>query len=131
MTDSHFYLPKKPVQYRVPHLDVDGEPIESLEDFQALIAAGVIPTDAIADIEHQTGTAPEVTNPVLQDNMARAGRAFKAVWAYAEDYANGYGEAESAITDLLNDLHHLSDAYGVSWETALRVADSNYTDEIG
>ena len=117
-------------QGRTPHLTRDGESIWLLEDFEALIAVGVVPIETTADIESKTGTAPEVTNPVIHDNMARASRAFKALQAYAEDYAVGYGDAKSLITDLLNDLHHLSDAYGVSWESALRVADANYTDEI-
>ena len=34
------------------------------------------------------------------------------------------------ITDLINDLHHLSDVYGLSWESVLGVADANYTSEI-
>jgi hypothetical protein len=117
-------------QDRIPHLTRDGESIWRLEDFEALIAEGVVSIDTIAHIERKTGTAPEVTNPVIHDNMARASRAFKALQAYAEDYAGGYCEAEHLIADLLNDLHHLSDAYGVSWETALCVADGNYTDEI-
>ena len=66
---------------------------------------------------------------MIHDNMARASRAFKALQAYAED-AGGFREAEPLITDLLTDLHHLSDAYGVSWEIALRFADGNYMDEI-
>ena len=37
-------------QYRVPHLDLNGEPIEWLEDFGALIDQGVIPTETTGDI---------------------------------------------------------------------------------
>lgn len=71
-------------QYRVPHLDLNGEPIGWLEDFQTLIAAGVIPTDTIADIKNKGGDVPAVTDPVIHDNMSRTARAFRAVQAYAE-----------------------------------------------
>ena len=71
-------------QDRIPHLPPRrGQSIWRLEDFEALIAAGVVSIDTIADIERKTGTAPEVTDPVIHDNMARASRAFKALQAYA------------------------------------------------
>jgi hypothetical protein len=40
-------------------------------------------------------------------------------------YFNHYGGedlAQSQITDLVNDLHHLADAYGVSWESVENVS---------
>ena len=77
-------------QDRIPHLTRDGESVWRLEDFEALMAAGVIPTDTITDIEDQTGTAPQVANPRLHDNLARSSRAFKAVWTYAEDYTGQF-----------------------------------------
>jgi hypothetical protein len=118
-------------QDRVPQLTRDGESIWRLEDFDALIAAGVVPLETTAEIKQRTGTAPEVSNAAIHDNMARASRGFKALLAYAEDYDRVRGlETKSLIADLLNDLHHLSDAYGVSLETVLRVADASYTYEI-
>ena len=90
-------------QDRIPHLTRDGESIWRLEDFEALIAAGVVPLETTADIKHKTGTAPEVSNAAIHDNMARASRAFRALLTYAEDYDRERGcETKSLIADLLN-----------------------------
>jgi hypothetical protein len=61
-------------------------------------------------------------------NTERAYSAFVALTAYFNHYG-GEDLAQSQITDLVNDLHHLADAYGVSWESLENVSTENYDQE--
>lgn len=75
----------------------------------------------------------------IEDNYARAGRAMKAVYAYAEQ--DGILEGESvrlAVSDLLSDLRHLldftrsidDDGYPATLDELAESGRAHYDDEI-
>jgi hypothetical protein len=81
MTDSLDNTP----QYRAPHLDIDGQSIEWLEDFEMLVSRGVIPAETGYDY--------------TANNVWRANHGFQALKFYIE-LTNGWNNpAATQIAD--------------------------------
>lgn len=103
-------------RYRVPHLDLDGEPIEWLNDFLGLVDLGVVPT--------------EMADDYTANNIHRAHRGLRALRLHVE-LVNGWGNpAATQIADLLTDLHHLMDAFGVTLQEVEKHQNAIYNDEV-
>lgn len=116
MTDATDREPR----YRVPHLDLAGEPIEWLNDFPGLVNLGVVPR--------------EMTDDDTANNIYRAHRGFRALKFHVELYG-GWGNSAATqiadlLTDLLTDLHHLMDAFGVTLEEVVKHQNAIYNDEV-
>ncbi len=62
--------------------------------------------------------------PYSTENEKRAERAYRAVLAYAEDE-----DIEAGIYDLLADILHLCDQYGIDQDDAQRIARHHYNAE--
>jgi hypothetical protein len=86
--------------------------------------------DLIGEQPKQTLTG-DGTDP-QRDNDIRAGWAARALVAYAQHLGGGSltEEVETAATDLLSDLRHLFDAFGIDWEAAVSSSDDYYRGEI-
>jgi hypothetical protein len=62
----------------------------------------------------------------MNDNATRSARAAKAI--SSAGYDNGL-EIGSAISDLLTDLHHLSDQHALDFDSLLEIGLGNYDDD--
>ena len=98
--------------YATPHLELDGEPIEDLKQFEEPITRGIVPT-RLSGHDAQT------------DNIFRAYQGYAAIRAHAPLMHGGPGgfdcgcDLSDRIKDLLSDLHHLCDTAGVDWMLAV------------
>ena len=70
-------------------------------------------------------TAP----PTITTNAERAERAAEALRAYSSVYDTGL--TKDLISDLVVDLRHLADAESVDWDSSMRIAEDNYSQEVG
>ena len=112
MTDATDHEPR----YRVPHLDLAGKPIEWLNDFLELVDLGVVPR--------------EMTDDYAANNVWRAHRGLRALKFHVELYGGWGNPAATQIADLLTDLHHLMDAFGVTLEEVVKHQNAIYNDEV-
>ena len=112
MTDATDHEPR----YRVPHLDLAGEPIEWLNDLLELVDLGVVPR--------------EMTDDYAANNVWRAHRGLRALKFHVELYGGWGNPAATQIADLLTDLHHLMDAFGVTFEGVVKHQNAIYKDEV-
>lgn len=87
--------------------------------------------DLIGELPKQSTLTGDGTDP-QRDNDIRAGWAARALVAYAQHLGGGSltEEVETAATDLLSDLRHLFDAFGIDWEAAVSSSDDHYRGEI-
>jgi hypothetical protein len=64
----------------------------------------------------------------MTENERRVDRAAKAIWA--GEYLQDRKDHETAIRDLLSDLRHYCDCYGVDFSNEDRIAHDNYSAEL-
>ena len=68
-------------------------------------------------------------NYIEPTNQHRRRWASAAIMAYLEAKGDKPYDRETALRDLLTDLHHWSDTNGEDWECELDAADFNYSNE--
>lgn len=67
--------------------------------------------------------------PYETENEKRRGRAFRHALIFAHEQ-NGDEDIETAIYDLMADLLHLCDDYGIEQDDAQRIARHHYNAEL-
>jgi hypothetical protein len=66
----------------------------------------------------------------MTDNAKREERGWQVLRAYKAFHPDLFDSDESAMGDLLTDLHHFCDSYGIDWAERLAFSNECHAEEV-